>query len=101
MAYIALKLGGVQGVLQLQEVREVGRTVWFLVLVGFIFHLENRKNAHQHSRFSREFSTHMISLRFASTKRFICSRSLRFYSLICAALSEAGVQILKKYRKTV
>lgn len=58
MAYIALKLGGVQGVLQLQEVREVGRTVWFLVLVGFIFHLEDRKNAHQHSRFSM-ISGHM------------------------------------------
>lgn len=57
MAYIALKLGGVQGVLQLQEVREVRRTVWFLV--GFIFHLEDRKNAHQHSRFSRDFK--MIS----------------------------------------
>ena len=44
MSYVTLQLAGVQNVFQLQEVRQVRRTFWFLVLVGFILHLRDRRS---------------------------------------------------------
>lgn len=40
VTYVALELAGLQNVLQLQEVGQVCGPLRFLVLVGFIFHLQ-------------------------------------------------------------